>query len=42
MLVRVVPRERWLFYHGNVFKARLYLQRRKSDPPFVIRLYAQF
>jgi len=42
MLFRIVPREHWLIYDRNVLKARLNLQWRKSDQPFVIRLYAQF
>jgi len=38
---RAVPREHWLICNTNVLKASLKLQWRKSDPPFVIRLYAQ-
>ena len=38
---RAVPREHWLTYNRNMLKVRLKLQGRKSDPPFVIRLYAQ-
>ena len=41
LLFLAVPREHWLIYNRNILKARLNLQRRKSDPPFVIRLYAR-